>query len=208
MPKKENGLPFELHPSPIKDAEGRNILYAIPMQKLSTTLEELDDYCCIHSGLSRNQLVSVFNYFINTAAEFLARGERIVTPMGTFAPRLSLEGQFVNPADVHADDVRLRGIDFQPSKAFMEKVHQWNSGFHVAPTSLRTDRRPTEKQLQKSLRECLKNNAGSITVTFFMNYCSLSRHLAQRYLDHLCEGDHPQLKRSRLGRAFIYSEVQ
>ena len=208
MPKKETGMPFELHPSPMKDAEGRNILYAIPMQRLSTTLQELDDYCCTHSGLSRNQLVSVFNYFTNAAAQCLAHGERIVTPMGTFAPRLALEGQFVDPAAVHADDVRLRGIDFQPSKAFMSKVLRWNNGFHTAPTSPTTDRRPDEKQLQKALCQCMKNNDGSTTVSIFKEHSGLSRHLAQRYLDSLCEGDHPQLKRIRMGHAFIYTEVK
>ena len=44
MPKKETGMPFEVHPSPMKNAEGRNLLYAIPMQRLSTTLDELDDF--------------------------------------------------------------------------------------------------------------------------------------------------------------------
>lgn len=208
MPKKENGMPFELHPSPMKDAEGRNILYAIPMQRLSITLEELDDYCCTNSGLSRNQLVSVFNYFVNAAAQHMAHGERIVTPMGTFAPRLALEGQFVDPAAVHADDVRLRGIDFQPSKAFMDKVLSWNVGFHAAPTSPRTSRRPDEQQLQKALHQSLKNNGGSTTVSIFKEYSGLSRHLAQHYLDDLCEGAHPQLKRIRMGHAFIYAEVK
>lgn len=208
MPKKETGMPFEVHPSPMKNAEGRNLLYAIPMQRLSTTLDELDDFCCTNSGLSRNQLVSVFNYFVNAAAQHLARGERIVTPMGTFAPRLALEGQFVNPAEVHADDVRLRGIDFQPSKAFMDKVLRWNNGFHAAPTSPSTDRRPDEKQLQKALLQSLKSNGGSTTVTFFKEHSGLSRHLAQRYLDNLCEGAHPQLKRIRMGHAFIYTEVK
>ena len=208
MPRKEDGMPFEVHPSPKKDEQGRNLLYAIPMQQLSVTLEELDDYCCVNSGLSRNQLVSVFNYFVNAAAEYLSRGERIVTPMGTFAPRLALNGQFVDPADVHADDVRLRGVDFQPSKAFMEKIHEWSYGFHRAPNYRSKDIRPTDQQLQQALRQCLDNNDGKVTVTFFLNYCDLSRHLAQRYLDSLCQGEHPQLARSHMGRTFIYTELK
>lgn len=208
MPRKVNGMPFELHPSPKKDAKGRNLLYVIPMQGLSSTLDDIDIYCSENGGLARNELVSVFNYFVNAAAQFLADGSRIVTPMGTFAPRLSLRRPVTDPRQVSADDVEWRGIDFQPSKAFMANVKKWSRGFHTAPTCRRTAAGPTEGQLKRALQDTLDEDNNQTTVSRFMVVSGLTRHLAQRYLDSCCEGERPFLSRILMGRTFVYSRLE
>ena len=71
MPRKLDGMNFEIHPSPMKDSEGRNLLYVRPLQGQHITLSELDEHCCEHAGLPRNTLTSVFNYFCTACAEFL-----------------------------------------------------------------------------------------------------------------------------------------
>ena len=37
-------------------------------------------------------------------------------------------------------------------------------------------------------------------------FAGLTRHSAQKYLDSLCTGDHPQLTRRLVGRTFIYEK--
>ena len=208
MPRKENGIPFELHPSPQKDKQGCNLLYAIPMQNLSATLEELDEQCCMNSGLPRHQLVSTFIFFMTAAADYLANGKRIVTPMGTFTPRLQLKRQLTRVADVRADDVEWRGVEFQPSKAFMQQVVRRSRGFHLGPTSKLADKKPTDKQLQRALRQSLSSNNGQTTVSIFMVYSGLTNYSARHYLDGLCSGEHPQLQRHKLGSSFVYQPVK
>jgi hypothetical protein len=45
---------------------------------------------------------------------------------------------------------------------------------------------------------------GYITISTFMIYSRLKRKSAQRYLDSLCEGAHPRLRRYREGRTLHY----
>lgn len=35
MPRKKSGFPYEVHPTPVKDKNGRNIVYARPAKGLS-----------------------------------------------------------------------------------------------------------------------------------------------------------------------------
>lgn len=206
MPRKNSGMPFELHPSPMKNDDGENLLYVRPMQGRSIDIEGIDEHCNINSGLPHHTLSSVFNYFCSACAEFLADGKRIETPMGVFSPRLALKGEFTDPAQVHADDVEWRGVEFQPSKQFMAQIHKWSSGFLHAPNCQREKSKPTEAQLQEALDLSIADCKGFTTVHSFGFFSKLTRHSAQKYLDSLCEGEHPQLVRTLQGRTFIYTK--
>ena len=48
MPRKEDGMLFEVHPAPLKDREGRNYVYVRPYGLRRRTLAELDEYCARH----------------------------------------------------------------------------------------------------------------------------------------------------------------
>ena len=204
MPRKVNGMPFELHPSPMKNEKGEKLLYARPMQGRSITLDDLDYHCCVNSGLSRNMLVSVFRYFTTACAEFLADGKRIETPMGTFSPRLGLKRELTDPAEVRVDDVEWRGIEFQPSKQFMEDIMRQNDGFIHAPNCQRKKHEPTEAQLLQALGRSIADCKGHTTVRSFSFFSGLTPFSSRKYLDTLCEGDNPVLQRQKVGRAFIY----
>ena len=45
MPLKTNGVPFEIHPSPMKGSDGRNIVYVRPQSGRKITMEQVDEYC-------------------------------------------------------------------------------------------------------------------------------------------------------------------
>ena len=206
MPRKLDGMNFEIHPSPMKDSEGRNLLYVRPLQGQHITLSELDEHCCEHAGLPRNTLTSVFNYFLTACAEFLADGQRIKTPMGVFSPRLSLKRQITDPADVHVEDVEWNGVEFQPSQRFMDEIMRWSRGFKHVPFYDKNAKAPTEAQLQQALERSIADIGGHTTVSSFRFFAGLTRHSAQKYLDSLCAGDHPQLARRLVGRTFIYEK--
>ena len=40
MPRKDKGLPFEVHPGPQKNEKGEAILYATPQSGMKRTLDE------------------------------------------------------------------------------------------------------------------------------------------------------------------------
>ena len=42
MPRKTNGMPFEIHPSPKKAENGKNILYVRPRSRQKITMEQLE----------------------------------------------------------------------------------------------------------------------------------------------------------------------
>lgn len=206
MPRKLSGMNFEIHPSPMKNSEGKNLLYVRPLQGQQITIDELDEFCSKHAGLPRNTLSTVFNYFCSACAEFLADGRRIKTPMGVFSPKLSLKREITDPADVGVDDVEWRGVEFQPSQKFMTEVKRWSRGFKHSPFYDKKKEPLTEAQLQKALEQSIAHLKGHTTVSSFGNYAGLTRYSAREYLDSLCVGEHPQLKRTLVGRIFIYEK--
>ena len=208
MPRKTFGLPFEVYPSPMKNSEGRNLLYVRPMQGRTVTLDELDDYCAENTGLARYELTNAINHFAAAARYFLADGKRIETPIGSFAPRLGLKREITDPADVGVRDVELRGIEFLPSKSFLQEVEKLTGGFLHAPTCRRDDVLPTDAQLRKALDTDMAAHNGRVTVSSFRFETGLTRYSAQKYLDALCSGDHPVLRREQIGRSFVYVKAE
>ncbi len=208
MARKISGMNFELHPSPKKDAKGENLLYVRPLQRQQVTMEELDDYCCQNSGLSRNELTAVFNQFCTVCAMFLADGKRVKTPMGVFSPRLGLKRELTDPADVSVEDVEWRGVEFRPAKRFMADIMRWSRGFKHSPLYDKDAKPLTEAQLQRALQQSMDDLRGYTTVRSFGFFSGLTRHSSQKYLDSLCAGDRPQLTRRLVGRTFIYEKTK
>ena len=199
-------MAFELHPSPMKNDEGENLLYVKPMKGNCVTLDELDKYCAENSGLPRHTLTSVFNYFETVCAQFLADGNSIKTPIGVFSPRLSLKGEFTDPAKVGVNDVEWRGVEFQPSKQFMKQIKDRSRGFLRAPGCKRTKGTPSDDQLLQALDKSFADLGGYTTVRSFMFFSKLTRYSAKNYLNSLCQGDHPLLDRSFMGHTIIYKK--
>lgn len=63
MPRKGNGILFEVHPAPLKDKAGNHFVYVRPLGLQKLSMKELDGYCtknyAIHPG-EMSQALSVF----------------------------------------------------------------------------------------------------------------------------------------------------
>ena len=91
MPRKKDGMPFEIHPSPKKGKDGKNILYVRPKSQQKISMEGIDAYCAKHYALKPGELTLSFNAFIQAVGYYLSEGYRIDTVIGSFAPKIGLK---------------------------------------------------------------------------------------------------------------------
>ena len=126
---------YEVHPTPVKGEDGKNLVYVRPKSGLKLTMKELEGYCERNYALRYGELTRAFDIFLRAAGEFLAQGYRIETPIGSFAPRLSLAKQVTDPDAVNDRDVRLDGVDYNPGKLWDEAVDKWLDGFRRCDNS-------------------------------------------------------------------------
>jgi hypothetical protein len=45
MPRKDHGMWYEVHPTPVKGEDGRNIVYVRPMSGMKLNMKQLEEYC-------------------------------------------------------------------------------------------------------------------------------------------------------------------
>ena len=45
MPRKNRGMWYEVHPTPVKGEDGKNLVYVRPKSGLKLTMKELEGYC-------------------------------------------------------------------------------------------------------------------------------------------------------------------
>ena len=129
MPRKDTGMWYEVHPTPIKGKDGKNLVYVRPKRGLKLTMRQLEDYCDRRYGLRYSELTRAFDVFIRAAGWFLSEGYRIETPIGSFAPKLSLKRQVTDPAQVKDRDVILEGVEYNPGKIWNKEIGEWLEGF-------------------------------------------------------------------------------
>lgn len=84
MPKKKSGFPYEVHPTPAKGKDGRNIVYARPARGYKMSMKDVDEYCHKYYNTRDGEIELAFREFLKGAAELMARGYRIDTPIGSF----------------------------------------------------------------------------------------------------------------------------
>ena len=90
MPKKKDGMLFEVHPTPAKGRDGKNIVYVRPAMNHKVTMQGLEDFCNRNYNSPYGEMMRAFDYFLRAAGELMAMGYRVETPIGSFAPRLKL----------------------------------------------------------------------------------------------------------------------
>lgn len=206
MPRKKAGFLYEVHPTPAKGRDGRNIVYAKPARGLKMTIDEVDSYCADNHSLRSGELKLVMGEFLRAAATLMARGYRIDTPIGSFAPRLALRREITNPDEVKDSDVLLDGVDYIPGKHWDEAIGKWLfNGFKRIHNANTQELMKDAEYLERTLRICLKQ--GYVTVRAFADHAGLTLYSARKQLEAWTQGDSPKLMRSRMGQMHIYTEI-
>jgi len=206
MPRKKSGFPYEVHPTPVKGKDGRNIVYARPAKGLKIGITELDKYCAKHYATRDGEVEFVLKEFVKAAAELMAEGYRVDTPIGSFVPKLGLMREITDPDKVRNSDVVLEGVDYNPGKIWNKAIDGWlfNGFLRVENPNTQEIMQDTER-LEKALTECLK--AGYVTVASFARHAHLTRYSARKQLEAWTKGEKPRLMKSKLSKTDIYTEI-
>ena len=203
MPRKTDGILFELHPGPKRDEEGKPLLYARPATGISKTIRQLDDFCAEYRNLQKGEMERLFNLFIDVAGNWLAQGYRVETPIGSFAMKLKLTGDHTDAEKVTGRDIVYNGVEFTPSRELIVKVGSNREGFRKKPGYVGNSQMYDPKAMEEALRKSL--TLGYTTVSTFMYFSKLKRDSAQHYLDSLSKGENARLLRRKNGRTYVYS---
>ena len=203
MPRKSDGILFELQPRPTKGDDGKPLLYAQPVIERKYDLDAIDDFCANYRHKSKGEIRCLFELFSEVATMWLRKGYRVETPFGSLAPKLKLIGEHTDPEKVTGRDVMYGGIEFIPSKQFVKDADCSREGFRRQQGSVGNSQMYDPKAMDEALRRSTYN--GYVTVSRFQYYSGLKRKSAKAYLDSLCEGDNPRLRCYREGRTLHYT---
>ena len=205
MPRKTDGMPFELYTRPTNGEDGKPLLYVRPAAPYKRTMKDVETYSG-YRGVSKGIVDIAFETFIDVCSEWLAEGYRVETPLGTFAPKIKLEGEFTDPAKVKGKNVKFAGIELTPSKRFVQAVELKQKGFYKKVSKVGNEQMHDEAFMADALRRAL--NPGFTTIKIFMVLTGLKYHSAQDYLNGLCSGEHPTLKKTKIGTSYHYFPLQ
>lgn len=206
MPRKNNGIEFEVHPRPTKGEDGKPLLYVRPAKGKKRSFKELEDFCCNYRGLRTGEMQQVFEVAMEVVGMWISDGYRVETPLGSFAPKLKLMGDHTDPKTIHGRDVRYAGIDFTASKEFIEEGSRNAEGYRRSAETVGNGQMYDQQAMDKALQLSMKT--GYTTVPEFMIHSHLKRDSAKHYLDSLCQGDHPRLKRICKSRRWFYFPIK
>ena len=207
MPRKNSGMWYEVHPTPVKGDNGRNIMYVRPKSGMKLTMKQLEEYCEHINALRYGELSRAFDAFLRVAGRFLAEGYRIDTPIGSFAPKLSLAKQVTSADEVKDRDVRLDSVEYKPGKLWNREMEKWHDGFRKAETANVQEMMADKAKLEQMMRECLERHQGYITAGMFSRYSGLTLYSARKQLNEWTKGDNPKLLKTPRGKEHIYTEV-
>lgn len=209
MPRKKEGMPFEVHPGPRKAANGEKLLYAIPKSGMKKTLQELEDFYRYKYSFRHGDMTRLFEAFRDIASMVMSMGYRIETPIGVFSPKLGMKRKLTNPDEVKHDDVRLEGIDYKCAKAFTKdlRCEIGHEGFRFVRQPVSSKIILNEQHLEEALQKSIKHNKGYTTVHSFAIFSGLTEYSARKVLNRWCSGNNPRLLCSMVSRAKIYTEI-
>ena len=207
MPRKNSGMWYEVHPTPVKGEDGRNLMYVRPKSGIKLTMKELENYCERTYNMRYGEMSRAFDMFVRAAGRFLAEGYRIDTPIGSFAPKLSLTKQVTNPDDVRDRDVRLDGVEYNPGKLWNNEMKKWHDGFRRFHNPDSQELLADKEKLEQKMRECLEKHQGYITAGMFSRYSGLTLYSARKQLNEWTKGDNPKLLKTPRGKEHIYTEI-
>ena len=170
MPRKTDGMPFELYTRPTNGEDGKPLLYVRPAAPYKRTMKDVETYCGFR-GVSKGIVDIAFETFIEVCSEWLAEGYRVETPLGTFDPKIKLEGEFTDPAKVKGKNVKFAGLELTPSKHFVKVVARKQKGFYKRESNVGNAQMHDEAFMAEALRRSLCN--GFTTISIFMSVAGL-----------------------------------
>ena len=171
MPRKTDGMPFELYTRPTNGEDGKPLLYVRPSAPYKRTMKDVETYSG-YRGVSKGIVDIAFETFIDVCCEWLAEGYRVETPLGTFAPKIKLEGEFTDPSKVKGKNVKFAGIELTPSKRFVKAVERKQRGFYKKESKVGNAQMHDEAFMADALRRAL--NPGFTTIRIFMAISAFS----------------------------------
>ena len=198
---------YEVHPTPVKGVDGKNLVYVRPKSGMKLSMKELEDYCERNYSLRYGELSRAFDVFVRVAGRFLAEGYRIDTPIGSFAPKLSLAKQISDANEVKDRDVRLDGVEYNPGKLWEKEIKKWLDGFRRFQNPDTKELLADKDKLEQEMRECIQRNNGYITAGMFARYTGLTLYSARKQLDEWTKGQNPKLLMTPRGKEHIYTEI-
>ena len=207
MPRKNSGMWYEVHPTPVKGKDGKNLVYVRPKSGMKLTMKELEEYCERTYNMRFSEMSRAFDTFIRAAGRFLAEGYRIDTPIGSFAPKLLLTKQLTDPDAVKDRDVRLDGVEYNPGKLWNEEMKKWHDGFRRYHNADTQEIMADKEKLEQTMRECIQKYNGYITAGRFARFSGLTLYSARKQLNEWTKGGNPKLLKTKMGKEHIYTEV-
>ncbi|MBP3767784.1 MAG: hypothetical protein J6I31_05840 [Prevotella sp.] len=210
MPRKKDGMLYEVLPRPTNGADGKPLLYVRPAQKFKYNIDSIDDFCHKYRGMISGEMRRLFTMFLDVGTWLMHDGSRIETPIGSFAPKLKLSGDFTDPKQIKSKDVSLATIEFIPSKEFVSAMEKYlDTGFREKYDVLQ--RKPIHELRQSGAIEAalqeLCANRNSFGVDHFVALTGMKYNTAREFLNNLCQGEHPRLRRYKYGNKLCYRDA-
>lgn len=206
MPRKTDGIPFQLQPRPTRNEDGKQLLYARLLPGRRMKLDMVDDMFTRGRSYRLGDFKRMMETFIELFGRYIAMGFRVETPLGSFAPKLRTHGEYTSPEQVSNGSVSYAGIEFTPSRAFSQEVERHQRGCLKANVVVGNEQMHDEKAMNKALEQGIDH--GIITVKAFMVYSRLRYKSAKKYLDSLCEGDTPRLRSFKRSGKLFYEVIE
>ena len=117
MPRKTDGIPFQLQPRPTRNEDGQQLLYARLLPGRRMKLEMVDDMFTQGRSYRLGDFKRMMETFIELFGRYIAMGYRIEPPLGSFAPKLRTHGDYTSPEQVSNGSV----IDMATCWAVLKK---------------------------------------------------------------------------------------
>ena len=210
MPRKKDGMLYELLPRPTKGEDGKPLLYPRPAVGFKYTARSIDDFCHKNRGMPMGDMSRFFNSFLDVAAWLMHDGSRVETPFGSFAPKLKLDGDYTDPEQVKSENVSLATIEFIPSRLFIEELENYlRTGFREKPNVI--DRKSVHElrengKIEEAMQDLMQYKCFTINSLIKRTYMKYST--ARAYLNSLCKGEHPLLRKSKSGVYVYYYPIK
>lgn len=206
MPRKTDGIEFEIHPRPTKGEDGKPLLYVRPAKGKKMDKELFLANCQKNHPVFADVIEPVVDAVLDDLSRLLTQGYRVDTPFGSFAPKLRLLGDHTDPKTITGRDIVYDGVDYKPSKDFIKQAGKNRLGYRKSDSPVGNSQMYDEQAMAEALRRSMSK--GFITIPYFMYHSGLKRDSATKYLNSLCAGDNPRLNKYLIGRQWHYYPVE